>query len=55
MAIDEELGSCPHCGFCDVPTLIVGRSAEIGGGTSWRCHSCHRTWTDRVDLPLQAS
>jgi len=55
MEVDDEVGVCPHCGFRDVPTLIVGRSADIGGGTSWRCHSCRRTWTDREPLPLRAS
>jgi len=55
MSINEEFRGCPHCGFRDVPTLIVGRSEEIGGGTSWRCHSCHQTWTDREYRPLEAS
>jgi transposase-like protein len=55
MSVDDEVGSCPHCGFRDVPTLIVGSSVVVGGGTSWRCHSCHQTWTDREYLQLQAS
>jgi len=55
MVNDEELGSCPHCGVRDVPTLIVGRSGEVGGGTSWRCHTCHGSWTGREHLLLKAS
>ena len=54
MAIQEERRDCPHCGFRDVPTLIVNPSNEVGGGISWRCHSCHQTWTDRQCRVLHA-
>jgi transposase-like protein len=55
MASDEEQRVCPHCGFRDVPTLIVNRSEEIDGGISWRCHSCHQSWTDEQYRLLRAS
>ena len=54
MTTSEEQRVCPHCGFRDVPTLVV-RSAAADGGISWRCHSCHESWTDRQYRLLRAS
>ena len=47
MVVRDEQRICPHCGFRDVPILIVNRSEQANGGISWRCHSCQKTWTDR--------
>jgi transposase-like protein len=55
MTTPDELRECPHCGFRDVPTLVVNRSAAEDGGISWRCHSCHERWTDRQYRLLRAS
>src|ERR1700674_2301504 len=54
VTIPEEQRICPHCGFRDVPILVVNRSVEADGGIGWRCHSCHRDWTDGQFRPPQA-
>jgi transposase-like protein len=55
MTDPEDRRTCPHCGFRDVPTLVVHRSTAADGGMSWRCHSCRRQWTDGQVRYLRAS
>lgn len=52
---NEDAGACPHCGFRDVPTLIIGSSGPTGSGARWRCHSCRGTWSDRELFAIPAS
>lgn len=47
--------TCPHCGICEVPILIVSRAGTSDGGIGWRCHSCRRQWTDEQFRVLRAS
>jgi formate dehydrogenase maturation protein FdhE len=42
----EEFRVCPHCGFRDVPTLIVKKATSAQPGIGWRCHACLGDWTD---------
>ena len=55
MTEHEELRICPHCGFRDVPTLIVKKAASADAGIGWRCHACHGDWTDEELRLLRAS
>ena len=55
MGVDEEFEQLSALWLLRCAHADRGQIRGEGGGNSWRCHSCHQTWTDREYLPLQAS
>lgn len=55
MTEHSEFHICPHCGFGDIPILIVKRAEHADAGFGWRCHACHGDWTDADLRHLRAS
>ena len=51
----EAFRICPRCGSREVPKLIVQAARADASGSSWRCRSCDRDWTDAEYYTLLAS